>query len=132
MKRLTLVLAAMTLLTTSVITAQTPERPKNLQVLGHREGDPKDWSMQQVAPVMQAFSKALGVQCSYCHVVVEGGPGTDFASDAKPLKKTARLMLRLTSEINNTLRAELGPPRPGVVRVHCATCHRGATVPTLD
>ena len=39
-----------------------PPAPKNLQVL------PKDTSPQQVVAMMQQFTRALGVQCSYCHV----------------------------------------------------------------
>ena len=36
--------------------------PRNLQVL------PKDTSGQDVVALMQQFTRALGVQCTYCHV----------------------------------------------------------------
>jgi hypothetical protein len=36
--------------------------PRNLQVL------PKDTAPQDVAALMQQFTTALGVQCTYCHV----------------------------------------------------------------
>jgi hypothetical protein len=40
------------------------QTPRNLQVL------PKDTSQQDVVAVMQQFTRALGVQCTYCHVEV--------------------------------------------------------------
>src|ERR1051326_2084709 len=39
-----------------------PPAPKNLQIL------PKDMPPQQVVALMQQFTRALGVQCTYCHV----------------------------------------------------------------
>ncbi len=39
-----------------------PPAPKNLRVL------PQDTSAQNVVAVMQQFTRALGVQCTYCHV----------------------------------------------------------------
>ena len=39
-----------------------PPAPTNLQVL------PKDTSAQDVLALMQQFTQALGVQCTYCHV----------------------------------------------------------------
>jgi hypothetical protein len=39
-----------------------PPAPKNLQVL------PKDTPAQAVVAQMQQFTRALGVQCAYCHV----------------------------------------------------------------
>ena len=64
-----------------------PEKPQNLQIL------PNDWPGSRLAPVMQGFSRALGVRCSYCHVGEENQPLStyDFASDANPNKKRARL-----------------------------------------
>lgn len=100
--------------------------PRNLQVL------PKDTPPQDVLALMQQFTRALGVQCTYCHVentppplTVEeaaaqvavappagrgrgrgrGGPQIDFASDDKRQKRTARLMLTLVSDINAKISA---------------------------
>jgi tetratricopeptide (TPR) repeat protein len=39
-----------------------PPAPKNLKVL------PKDTPPQQVVATMQQFTRALGVQCTYCHI----------------------------------------------------------------
>ena len=126
--------------------------PRNLQVL------PKDTSPQDVVAVMQQFTRALGVQCTYCHVEVTpppltaeeaaaaaaaappaagrgrgrgrgAGPQMDFASDDKRQKQTARLMLKLVNDTNANLTAAIHRPPSEIVRVQCATCHRGVTNP---
>lgn len=104
--------------------------PSNLQVL------PKDFTRQQVVQVMQTFTMGLGVQCSYCHAEMEGAqPGAngqvplDTASDAKQTKKTARVMMKMVADINNTIGSQLGKPAADVVKVQCITCHRGSAIP---
>lgn len=104
--------------------------PANLQVL------PKDFTRQQVVQVMQQFTMGLGVMCAYCHVEMAGAqPGAngqiplDFASDEKPAKKTARVMMRLVGDVNKTLGSQLEKAASDVVQVQCITCHRGASVP---
>jgi len=104
--------------------------PTNLQVL------PKDWTRQQVVQVMQGFNMALGVACSYCHVEMTGAPPNekgvipiDAAPDDKQTKKTARVMLRMVNQINDTLGSQVGKPAAEVVKVQCVTCHRGAAIP---
>ncbi len=104
--------------------------PTNLQVL------PKDWTRQQVVQVMQQFTMGLGVMCNYCHAEMAGAaPGAngqiplDAASDEKQAKKTARVMMKMVGDINNTLGGQLGKPAADVVRVQCITCHRGAAIP---
>jgi Photosynthetic reaction centre cytochrome C subunit len=104
--------------------------PVNLQVL------PKDWTRQQVVQVMQGFNMALGVQCSHCHVEMAGAAPNangqipiDAAPDDKQTKKTARVMMKMVADINNTLGSQIGKPAADVVRVQCVTCHRGAAIP---
>ena len=104
--------------------------PTNLQVL------PKDFTRQQVVQVMQQFTMGLGVTCNYCHVEMAGAqPGAngqiplDAASDEKQAKKTARVMMKMVGDINNTLGSQLGKAASDVVKVQCVTCHRGASVP---
>ena len=98
--------------------------PKNLQVL------PKDTTRQQINPIMRGFTRALGVRCPFCHVGEEGADLStfDFASDEKPTKKTARLMLQNLNEINAKL-ASVGDKPAGEPRVTCWTCHRGEQKP---
>jgi hypothetical protein len=83
--------------------------PKNLKVLKLQEG-------QSVMPIMQGFTRGLGVRCDYCHV--QG----DFASDDKPQKVTARMMITMAQDIN-------GKFPDGKEHVTCYTCHRGAAMP---
>ena len=79
-----------------------PPAPKNLKLL----------KPEEVRPMMGAFRVALGSQCTFCHV--QG----DFASDEKPKKETARMMITMTREINAKF-------TDGKDRVTCYTCHRG-------
>src|SRR5881398_3119176 len=104
--------------------------PTNLQVL------PKDWTRQQVVQVMQAFNMALGVGCNHCHIEMAGAPPNekgvipiDAAPDDKQTKKTARVMMRMVAQINETLGNQLGKPASEIVRVQCVTCHRGSAIP---
>ncbi len=125
--------------------------PRNLQVL------PKDTAPQEVGAVMQQFTRALGVQCTYCHVqntpppltaeeaeaqaaanppaAGRGrgrgqGPQMDYAADDKRQKQTARLMLTLVNGLNARIAAIPGR-RTDASRVQCATCHRGVPNPQM-
>jgi hypothetical protein len=103
------------------------EPPKNLQVI------PKDTPREEVIMRMRAITQALGVQCGYCHIFEgAGNPANDFASDTKQPKLTARVMMRMTGEINTKLAAEIKKPADQLTRVGCATCHRGSAIPKVD
>jgi tetratricopeptide (TPR) repeat protein len=134
--------------------------PRNLQVL------PKDTAPQDVLALMQQFTRALGVQCTYCHVQNtpppltaeeaaaqaaaappaagrgrgrgrgQPGPQMDYAADDKRQKQTARLMLTLLNDLNTRIaalpaRSTSSGASTGLVRVQCATCHRGVPNPQL-
>ena len=75
---------------------------KNILVLGDLPAD-------KMLEVMQSYTQALGVQCSFCHT-------EDFAADI-PHKKITRNMIILTREINKNPSAQN--------RVTCFTCHQG-------
>jgi len=102
--------------------AGAPEAPKNLKIL------PKDWTRAQVVGVMQNFTAALGVGCEHCHVEKEGAP-PDFASDDKKEKETARIMMKMATDLNAKLVTDLGRPAAEITRVGCITCHRGVPEP---
>jgi len=85
------------------------EEYKNIQVL---QGLPAS----KLLSVMGSFTKALGVQCGYCHV------GREFEKDDQAPKQTARKMLRMAAKINSD---NFGGSNP----VTCWTCHRGSTKP---
>lgn len=103
--------------------AQIPDKFTNLQAL------PKETSRDQLVQTMRSFANALGVRCSHCHVnkVPEDLKTFDFASDDKETKRVARVMMRMTREINGHLLPETG--RTPVRTVGCMTCHHGLARP---
>jgi photosynthetic reaction center cytochrome c subunit len=56
--------------------------------------------------------------CAFCHA------GTDYASDAKPTKAVARVMMQMTRHLNADWKQHMGS-----AGVTCYTCHRGQEVP---
>ncbi|HEX3746632.1 MAG TPA: c-type cytochrome [Bryobacteraceae bacterium] len=90
--------------------------PKNLKVLTPAELH---------SGVMGKYVAALGVQqsggCNFCHV--QG----DRASDEKPEKNTARMMIVMVKDINAKVAAASGGTAKEFVT--CYTCHRGKTEP---
>ena len=87
---------------------------KNIQVFT----DLKDHPSNDLWDAMQFIAGSLSVRCDYCHVS-QTGP---FDSDVKPTKRTARNMIRMVRDINNT---SFG----GREVVTCYTCHRGSPHP---
>ena len=100
--------------------------PKNLQVL------PKTLSGEQVHQIMHQWEAALGTECGHCHAVdptmkgPNGRPALNYADDSKPEKATARLMVRMTQEINTQFISKL---EDSDAHVTCGTCHRGHVMP---
>jgi Photosynthetic reaction centre cytochrome C subunit len=88
---------------------------KNLQVL------PKTTTKDEIKVIMKAQSKALDVECDYCHNV------PDMASDDNPNKKLARQMMKMQQEINDKWLK--GMKDADKNRVTCGTCHRGKETP---
>lgn len=96
--------------------------PTNLKVL------PKTLTGDQVHEIMEGWEAALGAHCNTCHTAdpknigPNGRPRLDFADDSKPEKSTARLMFKMTEDINQNYVSMVdssGAP------VTCGTCHRG-------
>ena len=90
--------------------------PKNLTVLAPDT---------DIRFVMQSFTQALGVQCTYCHV--QG----DFASDANPKKDIARKMIAMVRQSDTFFASSTGVYPAGYHEVDCGTCHRGTTKPEI-
>jgi hypothetical protein len=107
------------------VSAQIPDKFTNLQVL------PKDIPKPKLVETMRGFCAALGVRCTHCHVGEEGQSFDkfDFPSDAKPEKATARLMIRMTAELNTKWVSQVKSEQETRVQVSCATCHHGKPVP---
>ena len=92
---------------------------------------PKTIAVRALIDSMRAFTAALGVRCSYCHVGEEGQPLStyDFAKDDKRAKLVARVMLDMVAHINTEHLADVPErSRPPVV-VRCETCHHGLAKP---
>jgi hypothetical protein len=128
-------IAAMLLFSSTCLPAQTAKpappqphvrelpKPTNLQVL------PKDISSKDLLATMNHFRQDLGVHCSFCHVQDSQTHHMDFASDAKPEKSSARVMMRMTHEIDSKYLDQL-PDQGGMMQVSCGTCHRGQSTPS--
>lgn len=100
-------------------------KPTNLQVL------PKNTTPQQLHKIMHDIAGSLGVHCTFCHVMNQQTHHIDFASDAKPTKNIARLMMRMTWNINQQYLSKVHNPEatPQQQHVGCGTCHRGQKMP---
>lgn len=72
---------------------------------------------------MDAWSKALGVSCEYCHDT------KDYSLDGNLKKQIAREMVRMGNTISEKLKTIEGLSSRPVV--NCYTCHRGSTKPAL-
>lgn len=102
--------------------ASAPYKPKNLKVL------PDDVDLRKV---MRAYSGALGVECGFCHAAPD--PVThrpDRASDANPVKDNARVMIKMTDDLNAKYLTLL-TARKDTDTITCGTCHRGEKHPSI-
>jgi hypothetical protein len=102
-------------------------KPTNLKVL------PKDLDGQQVRDIMEGWEGQLGVHCDTCHMADptkkgwNGRPALNFADDSKPEKSTARIMYKMTEDLNKNYLAMVGEGKEPAVT--CGTCHRGHQKP---
>ena len=112
--------------------------PTNLKVL------PKGTTGEQVHEIMHKWAGELGTECTTCHTVdpnrkmPNGRPALNFADDSKPEKNTARLMFRMTTDINKKYLSEVKDDdhdmksgKEGEAAVSCGTCHRGNVHPPV-
>ena len=117
------------LATTVVIAVAALPPPKNqysnLKVL------PKDISTKDLSRIMiDDFEDGLGVACGFCHAEKKDSHQLDYASDAKPEKEIARLMMKMTVGINkkyfNAKQSMIGD---STLVISCITCHNGQPHP---
>lgn len=102
-----------------------PNNYKNLQVL------PADISEKDLKSIMvDHFQDGLGVGCAYCHVQEKNSMHLDYASDEKPEKEIARVMMRMTLQVNKDY---FGVEKPLIgsdaMTISCFSCHRGLPHP---
>ena len=88
---------------------------KNIQVL-------KGVPAKRLPLIMNAYTRALGVDCAYCHAVDQ------WEKDDKPAKQAARDMMRMVASINNDHIKNMKTVAAGAA-VSCSTCHRGQPHP---
>jgi len=98
---------------------------KNLKVL------PRNISSKNLSKIMiDDFEDGLGVSCGFCHIEEKNSHRLDYASDAKPEKQIARLMMQMTLKVNKKY-FKLKHPMIGdsILAISCLTCHRGQPRP---
>jgi hypothetical protein len=89
---------------------------KNLQVL------PKTIGKDELKTLMKAQTKALGVECDFCHET------PDMASDKNPSKVVARKMMQMTQLINDKwIKGVVDHAEKHLIT--CGTCHQGHNSP---
>jgi hypothetical protein len=79
---------------------------------------------------MHQYEGALGVECEYCHARNPQTKRNDFPSDTNPVKDKARLMIKMTDDLNANYLAKLTDPKPENP-ITCGTCHRGMSHPEV-
>lgn len=112
----------------------TPNKKfKNLKVL------PQDISEKQLDSTMDAFCKALKVNCDFCHsepkniaAINPVNNELDFALD-NGMKENARKMMRMTMDINKKYFDFDSTAKPeNQYLISCNTCHRGNPFPANE
>jgi hypothetical protein len=122
--------AAVAFVAIGIAASEPPqEKFKNLKVL------PKDISEQRLDSVMDEFTKALGVECDFCHVKpADTTAQWDMALDDKPDKNIARKMIEMANKINKDFfnaTTKYGDQN-ALLEIHCVTCHHGEPHPEFE
>jgi tetratricopeptide (TPR) repeat protein len=136
--RIPTLLTLVAALVTAPATAQSPsptagQRPAPSDTTTNLKVLPPGTSRSEVVRIMRGYARALGVDCTHCHVGNDRRPPRpeDFALDEKPEKQRAREMMRMVNDINTTYLARLDKRSEPSLQVECATCHRGITEPRM-
>ena len=118
----------------SVTTISTQKKYKNLKVL------PQDIPEKQLDSIMNAYTKALKVECNFCHEpqkkeifsIITATNEIDYSLDS-PMKENARKMIRLTIDINKNYFYYDSLVKPEYLNVvSCNTCHIGNPYPVNE
>jgi hypothetical protein len=96
--------------------------PTNIKVL------PKNITGDEVIKVMHQYEGDLGVGCEFCHARNPETKKNNFPSDGNPVKDTARMMIRMTDDLNTKYLTQLEDRRTADP-ITCGTCHRGMSHP---
>jgi hypothetical protein len=98
--------------------------PTNIKAL------PKDITGDDVNKLMHQYEADLGVECEFCHARNPETRRNDFPSDANPVKDKARVMIRMTADLNTKYLTQISD-RKSTDPVTCGTCHRGSSTPEV-
>ena len=89
---------------------------KNVQIIKTSAG--------QLLNTMNAYGRALSVNCTFCHVA------NQWDNESKPEKATARVMMNMVNAVNTEQFTKLRPNQAGrTPTISCTTCHRGLQRP---
>ncbi len=125
MQRKIFYLFVVSIFAAGIVSAQVPDKFKNLKVL------PKDISKEKLLEIMRGFTGALGVNCEFCHVAQENPHKMIFDSDQKTAKNKARIMMAMTHDINTKYLSKLSEYSDNILQVKCVTCHHGNKEPMM-
>jgi|ERR1700679_96608 photosynthetic reaction center cytochrome c subunit len=140
-RRCSLVVVCVGLLSARFALAQDPPAAQAPQTAGARQPRgprpnptnikalPKTITGDEVIKLMHQYEGDLGVECEYCHARNPETKRNDFPSDTNPIKDKARLMIKMTDDLNTKYLAQL-TPRPANP-ITCGTCHRGMAHPEV-
>ena len=82
-----------------------------------------------VVKLMHQYEGDLGVECEFCHARNPETKRMDFASDANPVKDKARIMIKMTEDINTKYLTQIADFKATTDAITCGTCHRGVKEP---
>jgi hypothetical protein len=123
------ILSVVVFVIAGIAASKPPKEFKNLKVL------PKNISEKTLDTVMNEFTKALKVECDFCHVKpADSTAEWDMASDAKPEKNVARKMITMSNKINKDFfnaTTKYGD-EDALLEIHCVTCHHGQPHPEME
>ena len=127
-KKLIILIALLVGVSLAVVATSPPGIYKNLKVL------PRNISSRELNRIMvDEFTDGLGVTCGFCHAEDKLTHKPDYASDEKPEKNMARLMMQMTLGVNKKYfrlkHAAIGDP---TLVVSCTTCHNGTPHPNNE
>jgi hypothetical protein len=138
--RCSLLAVCLASLTAQIVSAQdTPAAPAQAAGQGQRRGPrpnptnpkvlPKTMTGDDVVKLMHQYEGDLGVECEFCHARNPETKRMDFASDTNPVKDKARIMIKMTEDINTKYLTQIADFKATTDAITCGTCHRGVKEP---
>ena len=126
LSRCSLLVVCSAFLLSGIAVAQAPQAPgpTNIKAL------PKDITRADLIKLMRQYTGDLGVECAFCHAQDPATKRNDFASDANPKKDVARIMIRMTDDLNNKYLTQIAS-RTDANPITCGTCHQGQAHPAV-